>query len=155
MCVEQNLSRAESGGSPLWMRRSRCTLPDSFFLISRMSLARRPQSVMSPRMSFSMMCCARPRTIMVLLWNSGPMPRSSSSLGGKRRLEFAAYSQAEVVRSLKFGNVWVFVQLISGPPWSTNQLCKKQTLPNLRLLTTPSEKEEEDVLYLQHRCPMM
>ena len=33
----------------------------------------------------------------------------------------------------KLGNVWVFVQLIYGPGWSTNQLTETQTLPNLVL----------------------
>jgi hypothetical protein len=44
--------------------------------MSLMSLATRPQSLMSARMSFSLMCCARPRTIIVLL---GATLRSTSS----------------------------------------------------------------------------
>ena len=34
---------------------------------------------------------------------------------------------------IKLGNVWVFVQLICGPPWPMNQLQKTVTLPNLRI----------------------
>ena len=33
-------------------------------------------------------------------------------------------SSSDVVRSLKLNNVWVFVQLISGPRWPMNQLNK-------------------------------
>ena len=47
-----------------------------------------------------------------------------------------------VVRSLKLGNV--FVQLIFGPGWSTNQLYKKPNMPNLRLLTTSSNVHREN-----------
>ena len=40
----------------------------------------------------------------------------------------------ELIGSLKLGNVWVFVRLISGPHRPMNQLnTKTQTLPNLRL----------------------
>ena len=42
----------------------------------------------------------------------------------------------EVVRSLKLGNVWVFVQLICRQARTENHLKKTQTLLNLRLLTT-------------------
>ncbi len=45
----------------------------------RMSLAVRPQSLMSLRMSFSLRCWARPRIMMVLLGSS------SSSLKRKKR----------------------------------------------------------------------
>ena len=40
-----------------------------------------------------------------------------------------------VVRCLKLGNVWTFVQLFFSPSWPENQLNKTQTLPNLTLLT--------------------
>ena len=46
---------------------------------------------------------------------------------------------AEVVRSLKSGNVWVFVQLICRERKTKNQLFKTQTLPNLRLFTTSAK----------------
>ena len=40
---------------------------------------------------------------------------------------------AELIGSLKLGNVLVFVQLIFAPYWPMNQLKKTQILPNLRL----------------------
>ena len=42
-------------------------------------------------------------------------------------------SLPELVGSLKLGNVWVFVQLIFGTCWSTNQLNKN---PNIAELET-------------------
>ena len=39
-----------------------------------------------------------------------------------------AATSTEVTGSLKLGNVWVFVQLIFGPPWPMNQLNKN---PNI------------------------
>ena len=45
-------------------------------------------------------------------------------------------SRPDVVRSLKFDNVWVFVQLMYGPTEPKISYTKTQTLPNLRLLTT-------------------
>ena len=53
------------------------TVPVSFFRMRRMSLALSPQLWMSSLMSVSVMCWARPRTIMVLL---GGTLRASSSL---------------------------------------------------------------------------
>ena len=52
------------------------TLPVSFFLMSLISLAMSPDSVMSWRMSFSVMCWARPRTMIVLF--GGTFLESSS-----------------------------------------------------------------------------
>ena len=45
------------------------------------------------------------------------------------------------MRSLKLGNVLVFVQRIFRPRWSTNQLYNK---PNLRLLTTSTSEMDLD-----------
>ena len=39
----------------------------------------------------------------------------------------------ELIGSLKLGNVWVFVQLIFGPPLANESAEKNQTLHNLRL----------------------
>ena len=44
--------------------------------------------------------------------------------GGKQTDRSAPSLFTEAVRSLKLGNVWIFVQLIFGPGWSKNQLYK-------------------------------
>ena len=61
------------------------TVPVSFFRMRRMSLALSPQLWMSSLMSVSVMCWARPRTIMVLL---GGTLRASSSLLKKKNREY-------------------------------------------------------------------
>ena len=44
------------------------------------------------------------------------------------------FNQIRAEKSIKLGNLWVFVQLIFARHWPMNQPKKNQTLPNLRLL---------------------
>ena len=46
------------------------------------------------------------------------------------------FDVAELIGSLKFGNTWVFVQLISGPSWPMNQLYKNSNIAFLDFLST-------------------
>ena len=52
--------------------------------------------------------------------------------GPGNKLKMIGGLSPELILSLKLGNVWVFVVLISGPLWPMNQL-NKIPLPNLRI----------------------
>ena len=80
-------------------------------------------------------------------WSTPPAPSWTTttktiwaaSVSRKRRRNRGTRWPAEVVRSLKLGNVWVFVQLNFCLQISCT---KTQTLPNLRLFTTFVDKCE-------------
>ena len=72
------------------------TVPVSFFRMRRMSLALSPQLWMSSLMSVSVMCWARPRTIMVLL--GGTLRASSSLLKKKNRESLSTFNLTNFLR---------------------------------------------------------